>query len=78
MTWPDGSKQPSDAMINESDPLIWGEYSLLYQKRLRDTGPVNILLYLWGEKGDFWIRTGGFSMFHQWRLHVYLLPLCSE
>lgn len=52
MTWPDGSKQPSDAMINESDPLIWGEYGLLYQKKLtlRDTGPVNILLHLWGEK----------------------------
>lgn len=60
MTWPDGSKQPSDAVINESDPLIWGEYSLLHQKRLRDTGPVNILLHLWGEKGDFFDKDRSF------------------
>lgn len=47
-------------MINESDPLIWGEYSLLYQKGLRDTGPVNILLYLWGEKGRFFDKDRSF------------------
>ncbi len=49
MTWPDSSKQPSDAMINESDLLISGEYSLLYQKHSHRpkhrAGLVNILLY---------------------------------
>lgn len=55
MTWPDGSKQPSDAMINESDPLISEEYSLLYQKKKKErkrsrrhkhrAGLVNILLH---------------------------------
>lgn len=37
MTWPDSSKQPSAAMINESDLLISGEYGLLYQKPLLET-----------------------------------------
>lgn len=44
MTWPDGSKRRSDAMINGPDPLISAEYGLLYQKGHEHSGRlVNIL-----------------------------------
>lgn len=47
MTWPDGSKRRSDAMINGPDPLISAEYGLLYQKGHEHSGRLVNILQRW-------------------------------